>query len=99
MNVVLRSTDRVLIESVRIALAAEGIVAVLRDESGAALPFLPIAVLVSDDDFARAQDVVRDLAPTPTPVPVRPLARRVWRLVLAVLILGFIVVCGALLGG
>lgn len=57
MNVVLQSTDRALIESVRLALAGEGIDIVLNDESGAALPFVPMKVLVSGADFDRAREM------------------------------------------
>ena len=78
MNVVLQSTDRVLIESVRLALGAEGIDVVLNDESGAALPFVPVRVLVSSADFARAREIVRDLVPTAAASVVQPSARRIW---------------------
>ncbi len=99
MNVVLQSTDRVLIESVRLALAAEGIDIVLNDESGAALPFVPVRVLVSSADFARAREIVRDLVPTAAASVVQPSARRIWNIVLLALVALFLVLCGNLLIG
>jgi len=99
MNVVLQSTDRVLIESVRLALGAEGIDVVLNDESGAALPFVPVRVLVSSADFARAREIVRDLVPTAAASVVQPSARRIWNLVLLALVALLLVLCGNLLIG
>ena len=99
MNLVLQSTDRVLIESVRLALAGEGIEVVLNDESGAALPFIPIKVLVSNEDFARAREIVRDLAPSAESATPRPSARRLWSLVLLALAVLLLIVCGNLLIG
>ena len=99
MNLVLQSTDRVLIESVRLALAGEGIEVVLNDESGAALPFIPVKVLVSNDDFARAREIVRDLAPAAESATPQPTGRRLWSLVLLALAVLLLVVCGNLLIG
>ena len=99
MNLVLQSTDRVLIESVRLALAAEGIEVVLNDESGAALPFVPVKVLVSSVDFERAREIVRDLAPTPPSSSVAPANRRFWSVILLALAILLLIVCGNILLG
>src|SRR6266480_5941534 len=84
MNLLLQSTDRVLIESVRLALAGEGIEVVLNDESGAALPFLPVKVLVTSADYDRAREIVRDLTPAPPSSTVPPARRRLLSVMLLV---------------
>jgi len=99
MNLVLQSTDRVLIESVRLALAAEGIEVVLNDESGAALPFVPVKVLVSSADFERAREIVRDLAPAPPPAGAPPANRRFWSVILLALAILLLILCGNILLG
>jgi hypothetical protein len=99
MNLVLQSTDRVLIESVRLALIAEGIEVVLNDEAGAALPFIPVKVLVSDADFERAREIVRDLAPISPSASVAPRRRRFWNIILLVLVTFLLIFCGNLLLG
>ena len=99
LNLVLQSTDRVLIESVRLALVGEGIEVVLNDESGAALPFLPVKVLVSSADFDRAREIVRDLTPAPPPSSVTPTRRRVLSVILLVSALLLLIYCGSLLIG
>ncbi len=99
MNLVLQSTDRVLIESVRLALAGEGIEVVLNDESGAALPFVPVKVLVSSADFERAREIVRDLAPTPLSASVPPVKRRFWSVILLALAILLLILCGNILLG
>jgi len=99
MNLVLQSTDRSLIESVRLALAGEGIEVVLNDESGAALPFLPVKVLVSSADFERAREIVRDLAPTPPPAGASLANRRFWSVILLALAILLLILCGNILLG
>ncbi len=99
MNLVLQSTDRVLIESVRLALAGEGIEVVLNDESGAALPFVPVKVLVSSADFERAREIVRDLAPTPPSAGAPPAQRRIWSVILLALAILLLILCGNILLG
>jgi len=100
MNLVLQSADRVLIESVRVALVGEGIEVVLNDESGAALPFVPVKVLVSSADTDRAREIVRDFMPGPASSSAPPPSRRrllsVILLVAAILLL---IYCGNLLIG
>ena len=99
MNLVLQSTDRVLIESVRLALAGEGIEVVLNDESGAALPFVPVKVLVSSADFDRAREIVRDLAPTPPSAGAPPAKRRFWSVILLALAILLLILSGNILLG
>ena len=99
MNLVLQSTDRVLIESVRLALAGEGIEVVLNDESGAALPFVPVKVLVPNADFERARQIVRDLAPTPPSSSAAPTTRRFGRVLLLALAILLLIFCGSILLG
>jgi len=99
MNLVLQSTDRVLIESVRLALVGEGIEVVLNDESGAALPFLPVKVLVSSTDLDRAREIVRDLTPAPPSSSVPPTRRRLLSVVLLIAAILLLIYCGNLLIG
>jgi hypothetical protein len=99
LNLVLQSADRVLIESVRLALVGEGIEVVLNDESGATLPFLPVKVLVSSADFDRAREIVRDLTPAPPRSSVTPTRRRVLSVILLVSALLLLIYCGSLLIG
>ncbi|OLC85788.1 MAG: hypothetical protein DMD38_05540 [Gemmatimonadetes bacterium] len=99
MNLVLQSTDRVLIESVRLALAGEGIEVVLNDESGAALPFVPVKVLVSSVDFKRAREIVRDLVPTSPSSSVPRANRRFWSVVLLALAILLLIFFGNILIG
>lgn len=62
VRAILRTTDRSLIESVRLALEAEGIAAVFDQESGA-IPFIPVAVFVTESDVDHALRVIQDLVP------------------------------------
>ncbi len=99
MNLVLQSTDRVLIESVRLGLVGEGIEVVLNDESGAALPFLPVKVLVSSANFDRAREIVRDLSPARPSSNVPPTRRRLLSVILLVAAILLLIYCGSLLIG
>jgi hypothetical protein len=99
MNLVLQSTDRVLIESVRVALVGEGIEVVLNDESGAALPFLPVKILVSGTDIDRAREIVRDLMPAPPSSSAPPTRRRLLSVILLVAAILLLIYCGNLLIG
>ena len=63
MKVVFSTTDYSLLEGARVALAAEGIAAIIKNEPGAALPFLPATILVDDGDFLRAKHVLEELEP------------------------------------
>ena len=79
MRAVLRTTNRALIESARLALETEGIGVVVDQELGN-VPFIPMAVLVSEADFDRASEVVRDLGPPPlNVVKDDDPAPRIWR--------------------
>lgn len=61
MKVVLSTTDYALLESARVALAAEGIAAIIKNEPGGSLPFLPATILVDDEDYLRARHVLKEL--------------------------------------
>jgi hypothetical protein len=61
MKSVLSTTDRSLVESLRLALEAEGIQAVVQNDAGSPLPMIPVNVLVQDADYDRAQSLARAL--------------------------------------
>lgn len=61
MKIVLSTTDRSLVESLRLALEAEGIQAVVQNDAGSPLPMIPVNVLVQDADYDRAQSLARGL--------------------------------------
>ena len=88
MRQVLSTTDRSLVESLRISLASEGIETVASSQADAALPFIPIAVAVVDDtDYDRAIAIVQGLQSTPSRAP------RLLRALLLVLLVVLAVVC------
>jgi hypothetical protein len=89
---VLKTTDRSLVESLLIALDAEGIDA-LANESG--LPFIPVSVSVVDDaEFKRALAALRGLqARSPESAPQGSWFRRTWRFALLVLLAAVLVLC------
>ncbi|HLZ45342.1 MAG TPA: DUF2007 domain-containing protein [Gemmatimonadales bacterium] len=63
MRTLVQTTDRVLVESLRVALEDAGIEAQVFDHMATSMPFLPITVVIlHDDDFQAASDVLRDLA-------------------------------------
>jgi hypothetical protein len=95
---ILTTTDRVLVESVRVALEADGIDVVVEGDAVTALPFIPLTVLVSDADTTQAQNVVRDLNATPA-VQSEGWRRRSARLALVALLILLIIACGELLIG
>jgi putative signal transducing protein len=100
MRVVLTSTDRTLIESARVALEADGITVALDGEAGSALPFIPVKLLVGDQDVAAAQELLRPL----TSAEGIPPSRTSWhdrsgRLLVVVLLLLLLIVCGQILIG
>jgi hypothetical protein len=90
---VLSTTDRSLVESLLIALDAEGIDAIASNDSG--LPFIPVTVAVLDDaDYERALAVLHSLQPTVhDSVPVAPWFRRGWRLALVLVLLLVLLLC------
>jgi len=98
MNAVLRTTDRSLIESVRLALEAEGIAVVLDQESGA-IPFVPVTVFVAESDFDRARQIVRDLAPPLTVVKDDQPSPRLWRVALIAIVILILILCGRIFIG
>lgn len=98
MKTLLKSTDRALIENLRIALEAENIAVVVQEASSAALPFLPATVLVPDTEFSKAREIVAELVPAAAAIVVPSAApsRRIGRgLLLAAVILA-IIACGLL---
>ena len=98
MIVILTTTDRPLVETVRATLEASGIAVVVEGDAVTALPFVPVKVLVSNSDVAHAQELVGDLI---RPAVVRyGAARWHWaRLVLAAILILVLMVCGNLLIG
>ena len=92
MKQVLKTTDRSLVESLLIALDAEGIDA-LANESG--LPFIPVSVLVVvDAEFERALAALRGLqARSPESVLPASWFQRTWRFALLVLLAATLVLC------
>jgi hypothetical protein len=83
---VLATTNRSLLESARLALAAEGIDTVVTNDN-AALPFTPLTLaVVQDEDFDRAVAIVGALEPATT---VPPRASRVRRYSWFILLLLF----------
>jgi hypothetical protein len=101
MKLLLRTTDRALVESLRIQLEAEGIAVVLDPEaSGTALPFIPVAILVPDSDFQQALEIARELVPAPVHgTSERTPSNRLLRGALLVIVLLAIVLCGTILVG
>lgn len=101
MKAILRTTDRALLETLRLELESEGIAVVLDPEAtGAALPFIPVTVWVPDAEFSRALEVAKELAPAAPTVPDdrRP-SRRLWQGILLALVLLALIVCGTILVG
>jgi Putative prokaryotic signal transducing protein len=100
MRPVLRTTDRSLVESCRLALESEDIAAVTIPEADGALPFFPITVAVLDDaDYDQALDIVRRLQSTPSSAWTgTTLSPRLLRALLLVLLVILAVVCIDFLG-
>jgi putative signal transducing protein len=98
VKIILESTDRPLVETVRATLEAEGIQVVVQGDAVTALPFITVRVLVGDKDADVARELVRDLVSS-SPVASRGSGKRLARLLLVALLIAFIVVCGNLLIG
>jgi len=47
------------VENLRLALEAEGIAAVIKNDAGSPLPMIPVVVMVQDADFDRAKELAR----------------------------------------
>ena len=92
MREVLKTTDRSLVESLLIALDAEGMDA-LANESG--LPFSPVSVsVVNDGELERALALLRGLqASSPESIPPASWFRRTWRFALLVVLVAVLVMC------
>ena len=93
MKAILRTTDRSLIESVRLALEAEGIAVVLGQEWGA-IPFVPVAVFVAESDVDRALQVIRDVVPPLTVVKDGQPSSPLWRVVFIAVVILIIILFG-----
>jgi len=93
VRAVLRTTDRSLIESVRLALEAEGIAVALDQELGA-IPFIPVAVFVAEADLDRARRIIRDLVPPLTVVKDDPPSPRLWRVAFIGVVILLIILLG-----
>ena len=98
MQAILKSTDRPLVETVRATLQSEGIEVVVEGDAVTALPFIPMTVLVSDEDVALAQDLVKDLVSSAANAGSGGHNR--WgRLFLVAILIAFLIFCGNLLIG
>ncbi len=93
MKAILRTTDRSLIESVRLALEAEGIAVVLDQEWGA-IPFVPVAVSVAESDVERARQVIRDVVSPLTVVRDDQPSPRLWRMAFIAIVIFVILLFG-----
>jgi putative signal transducing protein len=63
VRTLIQTTDRSLVESLRVALEEAGIEAQIFDHTATSLPFIPVTVVIlHDDDFQAATDVLRALA-------------------------------------
>jgi hypothetical protein len=95
MRQVLAATDRSLLESARLALAAEDIETLVANDN-AALPFGPVTLaVVHDDDYERAVAIVKEVegsASAGQPRGVR--AHRTALLVILAVIASIILICG-----
>ena len=98
MKVILTTTDRPLVETVRATLEADGIAVFIEGDAVTALPFIPMRVLVADKDVALAQNVVTELA-NPTSGREGGRNRRWARLFLVAILIAVLVVCGNILIG
>jgi hypothetical protein len=60
MKTILSTTDRSLVESLRLTLETEGIQAVVQNDASS-LPMIPVNVLVQDADYERGHAIARAL--------------------------------------
>ena len=63
MKRLLETTDRALVESLRLALESEDIDAQILEVGVAGLPFVPTVISVPDQDFERARKLLQLLQP------------------------------------
>jgi hypothetical protein len=61
MKTILSTTDRSLVESLRLSLEAEGIQAVVQNDASSPLPMIPVNVLVQEADYERGYSIARAL--------------------------------------
>jgi len=96
---VLTTTDRSLVESLRVSLAAEGIEVVITNDAASGLPFIPVTVTVVDDaDYERARALLHRLERRlRASAPWTARQRRAWRrAILAILALAVLAYVGKL---
>jgi hypothetical protein len=100
MRQVLSTTDRSLVESLRIAAESDGIALVVNNDN-ANLPFSPITVAVVDDaTYQRALALLRQLqSTTPTVVQLRSWPSQLLRIAILLAIAAVIVFCVEQLSG
>ena len=100
MRQVLSTTDRSLVESLRIAAESDGIALVVNNDN-ANLPFSPITVAVVDDGtYPRALALLRQLQSTkPTIVQLRSWPSQLLRIAILLAIAAVIVFCVEQLSG
>ncbi len=93
MRQVLATINRSLLESARLALAAEDIDAVVTNDH-AALPFTPLTLaVVHDEDFDRAVAIVEALEPSAADAPRSSRVRRYSWLILLLLFTAILCIC------
>jgi hypothetical protein len=98
MRTLFRSTNQSLIQSASLALESEGIAAIVQNEPGGALPFIPSSILVADPDYDRAMRIVRELEPHDPVFPPLALRKRRRRITLIFLLIVVGVLCATIFG-
>ena len=88
MKRLIETTDRSLIEALRLAFETEEIDVRVLETGASSLPFTPtIVTVIHDEDWDRAREVLRSLQREPMPYPTRaPRLRRHARVALFVLL-------------
>ena len=97
MREILRTSSISLAESLRVALEAEGISAVVSNANLGGLPPTAITVAVADDeDYDQGLLVLRDLQRPERTVHAPPMGRRVLRALIIVIVGVVLVLCANL---
>lgn len=77
MRTLIQTTDRSLVESLRVALEDAGIEAQVFDHAATSLPFIPVTVaIVHDEDVAAATEILRSQQQSARSSSTRPVVRR-----------------------